>query len=66
MKVKVTLKNGTSITGRMKGDVVDCLDPKDVLPWIMNDDRKFVPFNLPNGVEVQLNKSAVAFIAKEI
>jgi len=66
MRVKVTFSNGTSMYGELpKDDYVLNLRPEQVLPWIMNDERKFIPFIQPNGLEVQLNKQNVALIVRE-
>jgi len=64
MRVKVTFVNGGTICGRLSGDdeVYAALKPKDVIPWVMNDDRKFIPFTQPSGIEVHLNKSNIALI----
>lgn len=66
MNVKVTMMNGASISGTLKGDEVAILKPQDVLPWVLNDDRKFIPIMQPNGTVMQFNKNAIAFISREI
>lgn len=64
MRVKVTFVNGNTICGRLSGDdeVYATLKPKDVIPWVMNDQRQFIPFTQPSGIEVHLNKSNIALI----
>jgi len=64
MRVKVTFVNGNTIHGRLSGDdeVYASLKPKDVIPWVMNDERQFIPFTQPSGIEVHLNKSNIALI----
>jgi hypothetical protein len=62
MRVKVTFVNGNTIHGKLVGEETNTLKPKDVIPWIMNDDRQFIPFMQPSGAEVHLNKSNIAYI----
>lgn len=62
MRVKVTFVNGNTIHGRLVGEETTTLKPKDVIPWIMNDERQFIPFIQPSGTEVHLNKSNIAYI----
>ncbi len=64
MRVKITFVNGGTICGRLSGDdeVYASLKPKDVIPWVMNDPRQFIPFTQPSGIEVHLNKSNIALI----
>ena len=62
MRVKVTFVNGNTIHGKLVGEETITLKPKDVIPWIMNDDRQFIPFIQPSGAEVHLNKSNIAYI----
>jgi len=62
MRVKVTFVNGNTVHGRLVGEETTTLKPKDVIPWIMNDERQFIPFIQPSGVEVHLNKSNIAYI----
>ena len=64
MRVKVTFVNGGTISGRLSGDdeVYASLKPKDVIPWVMNDQRQFIPFTQPSGIEVHLNKLNIALI----
>jgi len=62
MRVKVTFVNGNTIHGRLSGDETVALKSEDVIPWIMNDERQFIPFIQPSGVEVHLNKSNIAYI----
>ncbi len=62
MRVKVTFVNGNTIHGKLVGEETTTLKPKDVIPWIMNDDRQFIPFMQPSGAEVHLNKSNIAYI----
>jgi hypothetical protein len=62
MRVKVTFVNGNTIHGKLVGEETNTLKPKDVIPWIMNDDRQFIPFIQPSGAEVHLNKSNIAYI----
>ena len=64
MRVKITFVNGGTICGRLSGDdeVYASLKPKDVIPWVMNDQRQFIPFTQPSGIEVHLNKSNIALI----
>ena len=65
MRVKVTFVNGNTIHGKLVGEETTTLKPKDVIPWIMNDDRQFIPFMQPSGTEVHLNKSNIAYIVLE-
>jgi hypothetical protein len=64
MRVKVTFVNGGTMHGRLSGDdeVYATLPPKDVIPWVMNDPRSFIPFTQPSGIEIHLNKSNIAYI----
>jgi hypothetical protein len=62
MRVKVTFVNGNTIYGRLTGEETHTLKSEDVIPWIMNDDRMFIPFIQPSGAEVHLNKSNIAYI----
>ena len=62
MRVKVTFVNGNTIHGRLSGDETRALKSEDVIPWIMNDERQFIPFIQPSGTEVHLNKSNIAYI----
>ena len=41
------------------------LDEGKFIPWIMNDDRKFIPFIQPNGKEVMLSKRAISYIVED-
>jgi len=66
MRVKVTFSNGTSMIGTLpKDEYISSLNHDQVIPWIMNDDRQFVPFVQPNGKQVQLSKNAIAYIIEE-
>tara|TARA_R110000868_G_scaffold289244_1_gene549369 strand:- start:259 stop:480 length:222 start_codon:yes stop_codon:yes gene_type:complete len=66
MRVKITFSNGTSMYGTLPHDeYTGTLNADQFLPWIMNDDRQFVPFVQPNGKEVQLNKNSVAYIVED-
>ena len=66
MRVKVTFSNGTSMIGTLpKDEYISSLNHSQIIPWIMNDDRQFVPFIQPNGKEVQLSKNAIAYIVEE-
>jgi len=62
MRVKVTFVNGNTIYGRLTGEETHTLKSEDVIPWIMNDDRMFIPFIQPSGAEFHLNKSNIAYI----
>lgn len=64
MRVRINLINGAVLNGRIIGLEVDSLG-EDALPWILNDDRKFIPFIQPSGREVQLLKNAIAWIAND-
>ena len=61
-RVKVTFANGNTIYGSLKGEECATLKDEEIIPWMMNDERKFVPFIQPSGTEVHLNKSNIAYI----
>jgi len=66
VRVKITFTNGTSVVGTMRlEEFYQSLDEGKFIPWIMNDDRKFIPFIQPNGKEVMLNKRAISYIVEE-
>ena len=66
MRAKVIFSNGTSMIGTLpKDEYISSLNHSQIIPWIMNDDRQFVPFIQPNGKEVQLSKNAIAYIVEE-
>lgn len=66
MRVKVTFSNGTSMIGTLpKDEYILSLNHDQVIPWIMNDERKFIPFIQPNGREVWLAKTAIAYIVED-
>ena len=62
MRVKVTFVNGNTVFGKLGGEETYTLKTEDVIPWIMNDQRQFIPFMQPSGKEVHLNKSNIAYI----
>ena len=66
MRVKVTFVNGNTIYGSLTGEETHTLKSEDVIPWIMNDDRAFIPFIQPSGTEVHLNKSNIAYIVLDV
>ena len=66
MRVKVTFTNTTSMFGTLPhDDYTGTLNAEDFLPWVMNDERNFIPFIQPNGKEILLSKNAIAYIVED-
>lgn len=64
MKVKITFTNGHVLTGRIEQEVSQALQHR-ALDWILNDERKFIPLQRPDGTEIQIQKNAIQSIVEE-
>lgn len=64
MIVRITFRDGKTVVGELLGDEPAALKSK-TLDWVLNDDRKFLPFRQPNGKKVQLLKNSIAMIMEE-
>lgn len=64
MIVRITFTDGKTVIGELLGDEPKTLKER-TLDWVLNDDRKFLPFRQPNGKEVQLLKNSIAMIMEE-
>ena len=64
MKVKITFTNGHVLTGQIEQEVSQALQYR-ALDWILNDERKFIPLQRPDGTEIQIQKNAIQSIVEE-